>query len=170
MKFQLLNVMEFFKLKYHALFVFILVFNGLQAQEAISVTGGDASGSGGSVSYSVGQVFYQTKTGSKGEMYEGVQQPYTISVVQTTTKAKEINLSILVYPNPATDILNLVVDNYTGGNMVYSVSDIQGKMLQKVRITGSKTSINMRQFSPSTYIVNLMKDNHLIKSFKIIKR
>ena len=162
--------MKFLKLKYRTFIVFILAFAGLQAQDVITATGGYATGSSGSVSYSVGQVFYQTKTGSKGKMYEGVQQPYTISVVQTTTEAKEINLSILVYPNPATDILNLVVDNYDGENMSYQVSDIQGKMLQKVRITGSKTNINMRQFSPSTYIVNLMKDNHLIKSFKIIKR
>lgn len=162
--------MESLFFKFSVFFVFILAFTGLQAQDVITTTGGNATGSSCSVSYSIGQVFYKTQTGSNGGMYEGVQQPYTISVVQTTTEAKETNLSILVYPNPATDILNLIVDNYSRGNMAYSVSDIQGKILQQFRITGSKTSINMAQFPPSTYIVNLIDDIHLIKSFKVIKK
>ena len=39
-----------------------LSFATAHAQEAIPATGGDASGSGGSASYTVGQVFYNTNT------------------------------------------------------------------------------------------------------------
>jgi hypothetical protein len=38
--------------------------------------GGEATGSGGSVSYSVGQVVYTTNTGINGSVAQGVQQPY----------------------------------------------------------------------------------------------
>ena len=147
-----------------------MALSDLQAQEAIPATGGNVSGSGGSVSYSVGQVFYQTQTGSKGALSEGVQHSYHISVLPEITNIKGINLNVQVYPNPTTDILTLEVENFSSGKMEYLVSDIQGKLLQHVRITEPKTSIEMEHLPPSTYILNLVKDNNLVKSFKIIKK
>ena len=52
-----------------------------QAQQATTATGGNASGSGGTVAYSVGQIFYTTNTGTTGSEAQGVQQPYEISIV-----------------------------------------------------------------------------------------
>ena len=69
-----------------------LGLTGLQAQTSVNATGGDASGSGGSVSYSVGQVVYTTNTGTSGSVAQGVQQPYEISVVTAIEEAKGINL------------------------------------------------------------------------------
>ncbi|MEN8230679.1 MAG: T9SS C-terminal target domain-containing protein, partial [Bacteroidota bacterium] len=84
---------------------------GLQAQEAIPATGGNASGSGGSVSYTVGQVTYQTHSGTSGSIAEGVQQPYEIWVVTDIEEAAGINLSVNAYPNPVTDHLILTVED-----------------------------------------------------------
>ncbi|MBV1889111.1 MAG: HYR domain-containing protein, partial [Proteobacteria bacterium] len=46
----------------------------ISAQESINVSGGDATGTGGSSSYSVGQVFYTTNVGATGSVAQGVQQ------------------------------------------------------------------------------------------------
>ncbi len=51
------------------------------SQEAVTATGGEASGSNGTVSYTVGQVGYSVKTGGGGSVLEGVQQPYEIFIV-----------------------------------------------------------------------------------------
>jgi opacity protein-like surface antigen len=83
----------------------------VSAQTRVNATGGNASGSGGSASYSVGQVAYQTKTGSSGSVAEGVQQPYEISVVSGIEKAIGISLSVSAYPNPTTDFLQLKVES-----------------------------------------------------------
>ena len=58
------------------LFLLLLGF-GLtaQAQQATTATGGDATGSGGSAAYSVGQIVYTTHTGTTGSVAQGVQQP-----------------------------------------------------------------------------------------------
>ena len=45
-----------------------------QAQQATTATGGNASGSGGTVAYSVGQIVYTTNTGSTGSVAQGMQQ------------------------------------------------------------------------------------------------
>ena len=50
------------KMKLITMLLLSLGFTGLNAQEAIPATGGEASGSGGTVSYTVGQVAYITNT------------------------------------------------------------------------------------------------------------
>ena len=47
-----------------------------QAQNIIPASGGNATGSGGTVSYTVGQIVYVTDTGNTGSVIQGVQQPY----------------------------------------------------------------------------------------------
>ena len=118
------------KLKLSALFLLGLGITGLQAQTSINATGGNASGSGGSVSYSVGQVVYTNNTGTNGSVAQGVQQPYEISVVTAIEEAKGINLSVTAYPNPTTDYLTLSISAFDISNVSYQLYDMNGKLLQ----------------------------------------
>ena len=83
----------------------VFAFSGLQAQEAPVASGGEATGSGGSVSYSIGQVSYLTNSGSGGTIGEGVQQPYEIQTLDVVENYKD--LSIVLFPNPTRENLNL---------------------------------------------------------------
>ena len=76
---------------------------GLDAQNTIPSSGGNASGSGGTVSYSIGQIVYTTNTGTNGTVAQGTQQPFEISVVTGIEEALNITLQCSVYPNPATE-------------------------------------------------------------------
>ena len=53
----------------------------IYAQESTVASGGNGTGEGGSVSYSLGQVSYSSNSGSNGSITEGVQQPYDVSVI-----------------------------------------------------------------------------------------
>ena len=79
------------------------------AQEAPTTSGGDATGSGGSVAFSIGQVVYVTNTGSTGTEAEGVQQPYEVIcsfVLQhTEDPVKEIKFIKSVMKGDATLVL-----------------------------------------------------------------
>ena len=99
------------RLQLSAILLFGIGLTGLQAQTSGNATGGNASGSGGSVSYSVGQVVYTTNIGTNGSVAQGVQQPYEISVVTAIEQTKTINLLVTAYPNPATDYLTLNISN-----------------------------------------------------------
>ena len=146
-----------------------LGLTGLQAQESINATGGNTSGSGGSVSYSVGQVVYTTHTGTSGSVAEGVQQPYEISVVTGLEEAQSINLSVTAYPNPTTDYLTLRIDEFEISNLSFQLYDMNGKLLQNEKITGNQTSIVMSNLLPATYFVKVIQGNKEVKTFKIIK-
>ena len=156
-------------LKLSAVLLLGLGLTGLQAQTSVNATDGDVSGSGGSVSYSVGQVVYTTHTGTSGSVAEGVQQPYEISVVTGLEEAQSINLSVTAYPNPTTDYLTLRIDEFEISNLSFQLYDMNGKLLQNEKITGNQTSIVMSNLLPATYFVKVIQGNKEVKTFKIIK-
>ncbi|RPI67771.1 MAG: T9SS C-terminal target domain-containing protein [Ignavibacteriales bacterium] len=141
----------------------------LQGQEVIPVTGGNATGGGGSVSYTVGQITYLTLSGTNGTVAQGVQQPFEISVITAIEQAKDITLVCSVYPNPASDFLTLKVENYDKENLSYILFDASGKLLVSKKVTGNVTIISMANLLPSLYFLKVIDNQKEIKTFKIIK-
>jgi len=142
---------------------------GLQAQETTASAGGEALGSGGSVSYSIGQVVYTTNTGTNGSVVNGIQQPYEISEVTGLEDAKRINLMVSAYPNPSTDYITLIIDEFDVADLSYQVYDMNGISLQKEKINNNQTRIDMGNLVPSTYFVKVFRGSNEVKMFKIIK-
>ena len=157
------------KLKLSAVLLLGLGLTGLQAQESINATVGDASGSGGSASWSVGQIVYTMNTGTNGTVTQGIQQPYEISVVSAIEEVKGISLSVTAYPNPTTDFLQLKVESEKLKDLSYQLFDINGKLLQTKKLTGTETQIDISSYVPSTYFVRVIAESKSIKTFKIIK-
>ena len=153
--------------------VIILIFGlfSLQAQETVSATGGEATGSGGSASYSIGQVVYTTHTGTNGNYSaQGVQQPFEISVVTVIPEAENISISISIYPNPASDFLTLtIIGDIVKTQFIASLYDINGKLQKSKNITADKTKITINNLTPGTYFLKVTDNKKVIKSFKIIK-
>lgn len=141
----------------------------LQAQESVNASGGNATGSGGSVAYSVGQVSYQNYNDPDASVAEGVHQPYEISVVTAIKEANGIILSVTAYPNPTTDYLTLRIDEFDTSDLSYQLYDIQGKLLQNEKITGNQTTIAMSTLGPATYFLKVVQGNKEVKTLKIIK-
>lgn len=154
--------------------VFVLLgfgLSNLQAQETIPATGDDASGIGGSASYTIGQVVYTTSTGTNGSVAQGVQQPYEISVVSGIEQAG-INLECVVYPNPVTDYLILsTVETHGRASeiLIYQLFNIEGRMISTNKILSEHTKIEMNNLTQGNYILRIIEKDKVIKSFKIIK-
>lgn len=146
----------------------------LQAQQihaSVNTSGGNASDTGGSVSYSVGQVFNTTAFGTNGSVSEGVQQPFEISVL-SGVDITGIDLYYAVYPNPTSGKLTLKLDASTTTNiqsMSYQLYDVNGKMLRNDRLKEFETSIDMSDFVSATYFLKVTNINKEVKLFKIIK-
>lgn len=142
---------------------------GLQAQEAIPASGSIASGSGGSVSYTIGQVFFNTGTGINGSVAEGVQQPYEILVMVGIEEADGINLICRAFPNPVTDHLILEVEFLDYGKYFFKLYDMLGRLLVTQNLTDIRTTIPMQNLPPATYFLNVTVNQKVVKTFKIIK-
>jgi len=152
-----------------AIFLFGLGISLVKAQSTISASGNNGSGSGGTTSYTVGQVVYTTINGPNGIITQGVQQPYEISVVTGVEGAKDITLEFLVYPNPATDYIRLKIKNFEIENLSYQLYDISGAQLKTDKINSNENTISMQDMRASTYFLKVLQGRREIKTFKIIK-
>jgi hypothetical protein len=142
----------------------------IQGQIAIPASGGNATGGGGSVSYSVGQIVYTTNTSATyGSVTQGVQQPFEISVVTSLKKDEEISLEMKIYPNPASDFLMLTIRNYEVENLRYQLYDINGNILLDNKIEGNECDISIQNYLPAIYFLKVIHGNKEMKTFKIIK-
>lgn len=158
------------QISFIVLLLFAIGLTGALAQQSINASGGNATGSGGSVSYSVGQVVYRNHTGPNGSIVEGMQLPYEISVVTGIEAANGINLYVSVYPNPTADYLTLEVINFELNNLHYLLYNIQGKLLQTARITDTQTSISFSNLVTGTYFLKVMGNINDVITFKILKK
>ena len=139
-----------------------------QAQQANTAAGGDATGSGGTVAYSVGQVVYTTHTGSTGTVAQGVQQPYEISTILSVDDSF-IQLELSAYPNPTTHNLTLEVGNTENSTLYFQLCDLGGKIIERRKITNRTETINMENLATATYFLKVSNANNEVKIFKIIK-
>lgn len=150
-------------------FCFLLfATTSLLAQQSITALSGEASGSGGSMAYSVGQIVYTVQTGTNGSLSQGIQQPYEISITRGEVLGIGINLNLSVYPNPAINYVMLVVDNYDK-TLSYQLYNINGQLLENKSVVTNSTTIKMEQYPAGIYFLNVNRNNKNVKIFKIIK-
>jgi hypothetical protein len=138
------------------------------SQEAIPASGGDASGSGGTLSFTVGQLVYSSNSGSNGSVAEGVQQPYEISTT-VGIELSTISLDFIAYPNPTINNIVLNIKDFNNEKLNYQLYDMSGKLLKSNKVNAINTTIDMSELPVSNYVLNINNDSSIIKSFKIIK-
>ena len=139
-----------------------LIFGAVGQQNAVSA-GGDATGTGGSVSYSIGQVDYINSSGSNGNSNEGVQQPYEF--FQEVGLEEEIIISA-VYPNPTTDIIQIEFENAAQREL--ELFDQNGKLVLNSTCSDSNTSLDLSALAKGSYMLSVHRDQKT-KTIKLIK-
>lgn len=135
------------------------------AQQNTVSSGGDATGSGGSVSYSVGQIDYINSTGSNGSVNQGVQQPFEFFKVDLE-EASFVDVNL--YPNPTNEFIILQLENFTN-DLSFTLYDVNGKLVAEGIVEASETQIDMRSFARGQYHLAIKNTANDIQSIKIIK-
>ena len=151
------------------LFCVLMTSIGAYAQSAVSASGGESSGSGGSASYTIGQTFYSANDEQSGQVSEGVQQAYEIYDVTEVQNPIELGISLSAFPNPTSDFLTLHIDGDYIDGLDCTMYDISGKEIMEWQISSSETSIDMQSLPPATYFVRVTKEKNEVKTFKIVK-
>jgi hypothetical protein len=136
-------------------------------QTSTNASGGGTSNASGSISYSIGQVAYQSVSNTSGSVSQGVQYAFEISTLSLEENA--LNLSLMAYPNPTLELLNLRVGNYSQEKLAYKLIDLEGKVISEETINYETTTIDMKQLPVATYFVEVNNEGKKVQTFKIIK-
>lgn len=145
-----------------------LCATALHAQQAAVATGGDAAGTGGSISYSVGQPAYTTLGAAGGTVAQGVQQPYEISV-STGVDERAASFTLAAGPNPATDALDLAISGTVPAQLQYTLRNTAGQLITRERIASDRTRIAMNGLATGVYLLDVSGPDGLLRTFRIVK-
>lgn len=143
------------------------------AQKGTVATGGVATGTGGSVTYSIGQVDFITVADNGNVISQGLQQAFEILVLKGEEPVIIIDSGPVfsLYPNPARDFVVIKVDNPGDGSLSYGLYDLLGRLIKKETLTGIRTTISLAGLPGANYVVTIFNSagNKVLKTFKIIK-
>ncbi|MFD2601997.1 T9SS type A sorting domain-containing protein [Flavobacterium suzhouense] len=147
----------------------------LAAQQAVTASGGEISGSGGTASLSSGQIVYTVISGSGGTATQGVQQPFEISVIgkdeqKSISLKTTVPVNAIVSPNPTVATISLFIEHEDLSNFRYELYDLNGRIISNNRIREKETIITMEKYPSGMYILKIYDGMHQIKNFKIIKK
>jgi hypothetical protein len=158
-----------------------LLFAGstyLNAQSSMVATGGELTGSGGSASISVGQVNYQSVSGSNASSLGGVQQAFELFEIKSWkdvpywNEPNEPGLPILVdltlFPNPTPRSITVRVTDYQGEVLNYRILDIVGREMANGIIAQPEVTIDMEGLPAATYFMEV-KQGERASVYKLIK-
>lgn len=161
--------MENLKVKLSMLVLFCSCFTVIRAQSSNPAAGGNAVGSGGTVSYTLGQVAYTSLTGATGTVNQGIQVPYEISDATGLAESAASKITCSAYPNPAIDLIKLKINNFRSSELAYRLYNVKGDLLDRKKIEASETAISMKNLPPAMYFLRITDDNAELKTIKIIK-
>lgn len=83
------------------------------------------------------------------------------------------NLRCSIYPNPATDVVQLKVDDSSMLNtqsISYQIFDMQGRLLETNKILSELTDVTISNLVPSIYFIKIIQGDKEVKVFKIAKK
>jgi len=140
-----------------------------KTRQDLTASSGLAKGSGGSSSFTVGQLLASNVSGKNGSVIQGIENPIEIWVV-TGLEVKGISLDCVAYPNPALDFLQLKVAEPYAAKLRYQLFDLNGKLLIEGMIQGTQSTIGLSQLAPSYYFLKISDANKVLKIFKIRKK
>ena len=140
----------------------------VNAQETISVSAFEAIGSGGTVSYTIGQLVYINPTTAAGSLNQGIQQSIEF-VTLSNPELTAVTLKAVTYPNPTTDFIILALTDADLRGVSYTMYDLLGRFVNKGTVTTFETKIGMKSLPIGEYILRVQQNNQALKTFKIIK-
>lgn len=141
---------------------------GIHAQEAVPAAGNEASGTGGTCSYTIGQIAYTSYSAASGKVNQGVQQPYEI-LTTVGLEDHTISLELAAFPNPTNGTVTISVSEYMHKKLSYQLFDTRGKLIEEKEITQYETGVSMHQLAPAAYLLKITDNGQLVKEFQLIK-
>ena len=147
--------------------IYLLLFAVTFGQTSLNTSGGTVSNPSGSVSYSIGQVAYESISNASGSVSQGVQQAFEIATLLLTENT--FNFSLTAFPNPTQSFLTLGIENLNQKKISFQLIDLEGKLVQQGEIQSTETRLDMTQLPVATYFLEVYQEGKNIHTFKIIK-
>lgn len=136
-------------------------------QQAVVPAGQEASGPGGTSSWTVGQIDYEATQSTGGSVQRGVQQPYEWLVMSVEQASKP---SVSAWPNPTNDHVRLEWTEPLADGARYQLCSNAGALISEGSIRGTRLDIHLGQLASGGYVVRIFERGRIINTMTIQKQ
>lgn len=108
-------------------------------------------------------------SGSDMAMIDNIDLP----MVASSTGIDDVaNGTMMVYPNPATQNTQLILDEqFAGIGAQYQLFDLSGRLLQQAEIVTTTTNIALKNYADGIYVLKVLDaSGNMVQRFKIVKQ
>ena len=149
--------------------VFVLSATAQVKQEVIASAGGYNVNGALSISWTLGETIIPTFTSQDGSLIlaHGFQQKLIITAVEENL---DLQVKIKVFPNPASEVVNIQFEEPVDGEIDVAILDSQGKLIKRETIEYAmvEKQINLQDFPAGIYYIRLTKGK-LVNVYKVVK-
>jgi hypothetical protein len=160
----------------HFTFILVTIFFALSVsaqvkQEVIASAGGyNEAGIGSnkiSISWTLGETIIPTYSSGNLILTHGFQQQLIVTAVEENI---DVAVNVKVFPNPASEFVNIRFEAPVNVEIVVTVIDSQGKLVKKdiIESSMSEKQINLQDVPAGIYYLRLAKGN-LVNIYKVVK-
>jgi hypothetical protein len=142
-------------------------FSQTLSPDVFTTSGDYFTSTNNSLSWTIGECITETYSSTNNILTQGFQQSkYNITSVNEITNSI---FSVIVYPNPASNFINISSQSTELKKMKVEFLDISGKLIHSESFQNN-ARLNISEYSNSLYILHVYDDNNgLIKTFKLEK-
>lgn len=97
----------------------------------------------------------------------------TINVVFTSAclSVEEAELTaISVYPNPATDFVNIQMDAQNASTWMVKIVDMNGRIIRNSKVEGYNFTLNISELTTGIYTLQFVSNNGEMQNVKVVKK
>jgi len=153
--------------------VLVIVFFALSAvaqtykQDVIASAGGYNTGGNLSISWTLGETIIPTFQSGNLILTHGFQQQILITAVEENL---ETLVKVTIYPNPASDIVNISFEEALDSEVSFNLINSQGKVVKSNTIEAAtiEKQIDLQDIPKGIYYLKLTKGK-LSNVYKVVK-
>ena len=154
-------------MKLISIFTFLLIVQGLIAQEVISSGGDFCKNTYGSVTYTIGEPAIESYSNTSNIITQGFNQ--TKLTVTSTFTIPELNFTITAFPNPTQEFVIIKTTEFN--DLYFQLFNETGQLIEKNKLNGTETLLTFNKYSSGNYLIKINSlQNKEIKNFKIVKQ
>jgi len=155
---------KYFLVLLTAMFAFSL---SAQKQEVIASAGGYNTAGGISISWTLGETIIPTFSAGGLILTHGFQQQLIVTTIEENLMEL---VNVTVYPNPASDVLNIRFDVPLDGQVDLYILSQKGSLMLTgfIEATTVEKQISMTAFPAGVYLIRLVKGK-LSNVYKVVK-
>jgi len=157
--------------KYYIVFLLIIklscsVHAQTKSSQVVGSAGNSIAKSSVQITWTLGEVI--TNINKTKDTSVQLSQGFLHGNIQVTSIGEIIEPTVLLYPNPTSDMAIIELPNKGKSPVSYSLRDMQGRVLKTGKIITEKQEISFHEMPSAAYLIEIEYQKKL-RIFKVIK-